>query len=199
MFNKMFCGFSAFMFMLIFNSCKKDPQSTPVVPLPAMEYFDLNDRAISENTAGFLLDVNHDGRNDLAFSTLLVGDPINQVDKLQFLIGSNIAINLPVNNNEEVPVMNSGATIPLGNFDGYRWFELSSVMLVQKITSFTEPPVWEGHWKNAIHKFLPFQVADSGKLYNGWVEISSDIAGEKMLLHKAALSKEPNAIIQAGY
>jgi len=36
-------------------------------------------------------------------------------------------------------------------------------------------------------------------LYNGWVEISSDIAGEKMLLHKAALSKEPNAIIQAGY
>jgi hypothetical protein len=196
--NKMFSGSIAFISMLIFISCKKDPQPIPVTPLPAMEYIDLHDRAISDNTGGFLFDVNHDGRNDLAFTTLRVGDPINQVDKLQFLIGSNIAINLPVNTNEEVPVMNCGATIPLGNFDGYRWFELSSVMLVQKIISFTEPAVWQGHWKNAVHKFLPFQVADSGKLYNGWVEISADITGEKMVLHNAALSKEPNAIIQAG-
>ena len=170
----------------------------PVVPLPAMEYFDLHDREINDHTTGLLLDVNHDGRNDLAFTTLLVGDPINQVDKLQILISSNIAINLPVNSNEEVPVMNNGANIPIGNFDGYRWFELSSIMLVQKITSFTEPPVWEGHWKNAVHKFLPFQVADSGKFYNGWVEISTDITGEKMLLHKAAISKEADAMIKAG-
>lgn len=198
MFNKMFSRLTAFMLMAIFLSCKKDPQTIPVVPLPAMEYFDLHDREINDHTTGLLLDVNHDGRNDLAFATLLVGDPINQVDKLQFLISSNIGINLPVNSNEEVPVMNNGTNIPLGNFDGYRWFELSSVTLVQKIISLTQPPIWQGHWRNAIHKFLPFQVADSGKLFNGWVEISSDIAGEQMILHKAAISKEANAMIKSG-
>jgi len=163
-----------------------------------MEYFNLDNREIKSNSPGFLIDVNHDGRKDLAFTTLLVGDPVNQVDKLQFLISTNIEVNLPVNGNEEIPVMNKGESIAIENFNGYQWFELSSILLVQKIISFIAPPVWEGHWKNAVHRYLPYQVVVNGKPYNGWVELSVDIAGEKVLLHKAAISKEPNKTIKAG-
>jgi len=71
-------------------------------------------------------------------------------------------------------------------------------MLVQKITSFTAPPVWEGHWRNAVHKYLPYQVLENNSRYNGWVEISIDVPGEKVVLHKVAISKEANKIIKAG-
>ena len=181
-------------------SCKKDNQhpGTPPTPPLEMEYLNLNNREINRNTPGFSIDVNHDGRKDLAFTTLLVGDPVNQVDKLQFLISSNIEVNLPVNGSEEIPIMNRGESIAIGNFNGYQWFELSSILLVQKIISFIVPPVWEGHWKNAVYKYLPYQVVVNGKRYNGWVELSVDIAGEKILLHKAAISKEPNKIVKVG-
>jgi hypothetical protein len=184
--------------MLTLVSCKKETKDTPAVPRPEMEYFNLNNREIKANTPGFFMDVNHDSRPDLAFTTLLVGDPVYQVDKLQFLITSNIKINLPVNDNEEVPVMKNGQSIVPEDFNGYHWFELSSILLVQKIISFTAPDVWEGHWKNAVHNYLPYQVNENGKRYNGWVELSVDIAGEKIVLHKAAISKEPDRIVKAG-
>ena len=187
------------MILLTLISCKKEKtQQPPPATHPEMEYFDLNSREIKANSTVFNIDLNHDGREDLAFATALVGDLINHVDKLQFSISSNIDINLPVNEIEEIPVMNNGESIPLENFNGYHWFELSSIVLIQKIISFTQPPVWEGHWKNAVHKYLPFQVIENDKHYNGWVELSVDIAGEKIILHKAALSKEPNKIINAG-
>ena len=188
------------MITLSVVSCNKDnvPPVIPTVPLPEMEYFNLNNREIKHTTPGFALDVNHDGRLDLGFSTVLVGDALNHVDKLQFLITSNIEVNLPVNGSEQIPVMSKGESILLGNFDGYQWFELSSIMLVQKIISINVPPVWEGHWRNASHKYLPYQVIVKGKQYNGWVELSVDIVDEKIVLHNAAISKEPNKIIKAG-
>lgn len=186
--------------VLITVSCKKNGQhpDVPTVPHPEMEYFNLNNREIKSNAPGFYIDVNHDGRKDLAFTTLLVGDPINRADKFRFLVSSNIEVNLPVNNVEEIPVMNRGESIMLEDFNGYYWFELSSILLVQKVISFTSPPLWEGHWKNAAHKFLPYQVIENDKGYNGWVELSADIAGEKIVLHNAAVSKEPNKIVKAG-
>jgi len=134
----------------------------------------------------------------MAFYTLLVGDPIFQVDKLQFLVETNIGTNLPVNNREEIPVLQYGTPISLSDFDDYHWFELSSVMLVQKITSFTQPPLWEGHWKNAVHQYIPYQIVVASKIYSGWFEISVDTLHEKLVLHKAALSKEAGKIIKAG-
>ena len=69
---------------------------------------------------------------------------------------------------------------------------------MQKIISLTLPPVWDGHWKNAAHKFLPYQVVVNGKRQNGWVELTADIANEKIILHNAAITKEPEKIIKAG-
>ena len=185
--------------MLGVSSCTKEkkPVPVPVTPPLAMEYFNL-DKEIIADAPGFLLDVNHDRRVDLAFTTLLLGDPIYRVDKMQFLVSSNKDVNLPVNGSEEVPVMYRGESIVPGNFNGYQWFEISSILLVQKVISFTAPPAWEGHWKNASHRYLPYQLIINEKTYNGWVELSVDIVHEKIVLHKAAICKEPNKTIKAG-
>ena len=163
-----------------------------------MEYTDLHDREIRADSSNFAIDINHDGRVDLGFITQLVGDPINQVDKHQFIVITNIQANLPVNNLEEVPVMNAGDDIPLQHFNGYQWFELSNVLLLQKIISFTQPPVWEGHWKNAKHKFMPFQLIADSKRFNGWIELSVDEIGEKIILHRLAISKLGEKMVKAG-
>ncbi|KAA9038367.1 hypothetical protein FW778_12400 [Ginsengibacter hankyongi] len=56
----------------------------------------------------------------------------------------------------------------------------------------------EGHWKNAVHKYLPYQVVENGNCYNGWMELSIDVPGEKVVLRNTAISKEANKIIKAG-
>lgn len=189
----------SFFIVLSFVSCKKEKVQHPTpVTGPEMEYIDLNNKAIKANTPVFSMDINQDGRADLAFSTLLIGDYLNQVDKLQFLIASNIGVNLPVNASEEIPVLKKGESIMPQNFNGYHWFELASIVLIQKVISFTQPPVWEGHWKNAVRNYLPFQIMENEKRYNGWIELSVDIPGEKIMLHKIAISKEANRIVKAG-
>jgi hypothetical protein len=186
--------------VLTLVSCKKEKKhpSIPTTPTIEMEYFNLNNTEIKGNANALSIDVTHDGRSDILFSTLLVGDPIYQVDKFQFLISTDIGINLPVNVSEEVPVMNNSEPIAPEDFNGFHWFELSTILLVQKIISFNEPPVWDGHWKNAVHKYLPYQVVENNKLYNGWIELTVDTAGEKVIVHKAAISKEPGKIVKAG-
>ncbi|NOU20048.1 MAG: hypothetical protein HOO91_21030 [Bacteroidales bacterium] len=184
---------------LVLNSCKDDDaMPSPIDGEIEMEYFNLSDTVVKAFARGFSVDVNHDGRKDLKFGTLLVGDPIEQVDKVQFFISTNIGVRLPVNNNEAIPVLNNGDTIVLDDFDGYQWFELSSIVLVQKIISSNSPYIWEGSWKDAVHKFIPYQVKDADKRYNGWIEISVDIPSENIILHRAALSKTPDQIICVG-
>jgi hypothetical protein len=187
--------------MLASVSCKRDKVATPSLPNlpePEMEYFDLNNRIVRANAPGLVIDVNHDGRRDLSFSTLLVGDPIYHIDKVQFLVSSNIQINLPVDVNEQIPVMNIGDPIVRDDFNGYRWFELSTIVLTQKIISVNQPPIWEGNWTSALHKYLPFQVQVNSQRYNGWVELSADIVNERIVLHKGAICKEAGKIIKAG-
>lgn len=190
--------FLASIFILMMAACKKDNHAAPPAPHPTMEYFDLHDRQITANAPGFSIDVNHDGRKDIAFTTLIVGDPISKVDKVQFLASSNIDVNLPVNSKEEIPVISKGTKIVTNDFDGHHWFELSSIILVQKLISVSAPIVWEGNWKNATRKYVPYQVIQSGQRYNGWVELSVNLVSETVILHKAALSKEANKSVVAG-
>lgn len=183
------------------GSCEKEKNGldTPNSPTPVMEYFEFNNREIRAGIPGFSIDLNRDARIDLVFSTLLVGDPLNQVDKLQFLVQSNIKVNLPVKVGEEIPVMNKGDLIALTNFQGYQWFELSSIVLVQKIISFNQAPIWEGHWKLAANKYIPFQIIVSDKIYGGWIEMSVNTANEKLIVHRAAISKDANKVVKAGF
>ncbi|MBO9564747.1 MAG: hypothetical protein J7621_18355, partial [Niastella sp.] len=59
-------------------------------------------------------------------------------------------------------------------------------------------PYWEGAWKQVHHQYLAIQIVKDNKRYNGWVEVSFDTAGEKLVLHKAAISKEAEKAVIAG-
>jgi hypothetical protein len=190
------------LFGLVLVSCHKvnpglEPTPPPPPPPTKMEYFDLGNKEINAKK-GFSIDLNHDGIKDIAFYVDLLGDPINKVDKWQFLASTNRGVGLPVNGNEEIPVMNAGDLIALDDFNGFRWWDLSSIVLVQKVVSYDPPDIWEGHWKNATHKYLPLQIINNAKRFNGWVELSVEIANERIILHRAALSTEPEKTINAG-
>ncbi len=179
------------------DACKKKPVEAPAQNPLAMIFTNLKDSAIAfGRVASFDLDTN--GQKDVLFSTLLVGDGINQQDKRQWYVSSSFETNLPVNEQESIPVLHINDLIPLQNFSGYNWFNASSVLLAQQIIGINNPPFWAGDWKDASHRFIPVQLISSNGLLNGWIEISFSITQEKVILHKAAVSKEENKAVQAG-
>lgn len=181
-------------------SCKKDPVHPIPVPEPpvAVDYIDLGNKEIKQKNPAIFIDFNKDGRIDVRFGTLLVGDPIFQQDKLLFLAGTDIETRLAVNANEQSPVLDQSDNIPISNFNGYNWYEAASVELVQKVTSINAPVFWQGNWQTATHKYLPVQVIKGQQRFNGWVELTVDIANEKLVLHRAAISKVGERSIKAG-
>ena len=191
---------TAFIFAGALVSCKKNPVNNLPVPQPpaVMDYIDLGNKEIRQQAPAFFIDLNKDGKIDLHFGTMLVGDAINKQDKLLFLAGSDIETKLPVNTSEQAPALNQAATIPINDFDGYTWFEASSVELVRKVTGMDAPVFWEGNWKAATRKYLPVQVIKNNQRFNGWVELTVDIVNEKIVLHRAAISKLGEKAIQVG-
>ncbi len=183
--------------IVLFNACKKNEQRPPVKTEPTVSYINLSDTSIPFNGyASF--DLNKDGQKDVAFGTQMVGDVINKQDKKQWLVITSFYSSLPVNESEQIPMMNLFDTVAVANFSGYNWYNASSILLVQKVIT-SETNFWEGDWKNASHRFVPLQVAKGNTLYNGWVEISFSQAAEKMILHKAAISNEANREVVIKY
>lgn len=183
----------------VITACKKAKPINPGPPPgshPAMSYVDLEGDAVSFNNYK-ILDLDKNGQYDIVFSTMLVGDPIYQVDKRQWLVNSSFNTSLPVKN-ETIPVMNYGDSIPVKKFSGYEWYNASGIVLAQQIISFTQNPYWVGEWKAASHQYLPIQLKINNNLFNGWIEISFSSADEKVLLHKAAVCLEANMGIIAG-
>jgi hypothetical protein len=45
---------------------------------------------------------------------------------------------------------------------------------------------------------LPIQIKKDNKRFNGWVELSFDMDAEKVILHRAAISKLPESQVIAG-
>jgi hypothetical protein len=188
----LFFGLAVFL-----SACEKNHVEVPLIPSVKMIYINLSDSAVVfGRSASFDLDGN--GEKDIHFGTLLVGDPISQQDKKQWLVTSSFNTSLPVNINEDIPVLNLNDSIPVADFSGYNWYNASSILLSQKIISMTIPPYWEGTWKDVLHRFIPIQLKRYNSLFNGWVEISFDKLQEKVILHKAAVSEEPNKMAIAG-
>lgn len=185
----------------VFASCKKEaPVNLPPVPnpSPAMVYIDLHDSAIRYQQPVTAFDFDNDGFSDLKFGVVLVGDPIQQQDKRQFMVSSGIHSKLAVNMASQSPVMNKAEMIPIADFNGYHWWLVSSVLLVQRIESMDGAITWEGDWKTAAKKYLPFQMIKNNQHYNGWVELSVDVLQEKVILHRLALCKEAETAIKTG-
>jgi hypothetical protein len=178
-------------------ACKK-PRPEPVVePHPLMLYKDLADSSIAFGKyASFDLD-NNDAK-DVLFTTELVGDPVDQKDKKQWLVTTSFLTSLPVNSAENIPVLRYQDSIPLNDFSGYSWYNAPTILLSQKTITTTTPPYWEGGWKEALHSFIPIQLRKQDGLYNGWIEVSFSTSNETLILHKAAMCKEVNKNIMAG-
>lgn len=164
---------------------------------PRMRYTDLQNVEIKPGSFK-RLDLDGDGVVDFSFQTQLVGDPVLVRDRLQFYVTSKIKTNLLNDANDESPVLSRGEQIML-NHPGYIWYEISSIVLTEKISTMNPPPFWQGRWSEASHKYLPVQIDKDGKLYMGWIELSMDKTAEKLILHRAAICLEPGLAVRAGY
>lgn len=167
-----------------------------IVTPPEMHYTDLHDAEVT-STAARSIDVNQDGTMDFTFNTLLVGDPILKRDRLQFYAGSKVETYLLNDAEDQSPRLDKFDLVEL-NHPGYTWYEISAIVLVEKIMPETGIAYWYGDWRGAFHHYLPIQVKKGGQLYLGWVELSFDTTGEKLILHQAALSKEAGKRVTAG-
>ncbi len=178
--------------LFFLTSCKK-----PVSYNPGMIYTDLENKEIKFNQSSSI-DFNHDAVMDLRFYTMFLGDPIAQQDKKKYLVIAKINCFLPINSNENAPMLKKGESVPLENFSGYNWCEMAQVELAQKVIGISGDPFWEGLWKSSSHKFLPVQIKVNNQRFNGWLELSIDINSETLILHKAAISKLPEMEVIVG-
>ena len=182
--------------VIILLACTKTPVK-PTEEYPTMTYQNFYDSAVFfDRNASFDLDGN--GEKDIRFSTQLVGDPLSQQDKRQWLVVGSFYTSLPVNNTESIPVLELDQPIPINDFSGYKWYNAPGIVLAQKIFSMSAAPYWEGGWKDASHRFIPIQLKKNNLLYNGWIEISFDKLEEKIILHKSAVSQQPGREALAG-
>lgn len=185
---------------VLIMACEK--KNRPVQPTPAphpqMQYTNLNNVSIK---FGQLQMLNLDGDNvmDLLFSTLLVGDPVLKRDRRQYFVSASFDMFLLTNINEQTPLFNNGDKITIADPAGHNWFNASSVLLAEKIIEETGPDHWEGNWKNASHKYLGVQLRKGDLRYNGWVELSFKTDTEELILHRAAIAKEPGKTITVGF
>ncbi|MGN6165332.1 MAG: hypothetical protein ACTHOF_12400 [Flavisolibacter sp.] len=177
--------------------CKKDHPQPINEHHPSMVYKNFADSSIAFGK-GASFDLDDNGEKDILFSTQLVGDPIEQKDKEQWMVTTSFNANLPVNNTENIPVLGYLDRIPVNAFLGYTWYNASSILLSQKTITMTLPAYWEGQWKDVSHRFIAIQLQKLDGLYNGWIEVSFSMAGERLILHKAAICKEPNKNVLAG-
>jgi len=183
--------------ILSLASCRKSVDAIPI-PIDEMEYTDLNNREIKYNGPSAVIDLNNDNEPDLIFGVLLVGDPLNNVDKRQYRVGSGIFTKLPVNHIEQVPMLNKADTVFLNNFNGYNWYEISSITLIERVENLAGTIIWRGNWRTAAKNYLPVQVLKNEERFNGWVELTVDIANEKIILHRTAISIHPEKNIRVG-
>jgi hypothetical protein len=183
--------------IFIFSACKKDKPVTPVEREgPEMQYHDLQNTEVKYRQSK-RIDLNNDGTIDFFFATLSMGDPVQQRDRLQFYAYSMVEAYLLNNADDQTPMLNKADEISQQH-SGYQWFDISAIVLAEKIIPLTGSPFWEGAWKQASHKYLPVNVNKNGHIYYGWIELSFDITAEKMILHRAALCTETGQKIKAG-
>lgn len=190
--------FYASLLLITLASCEKDPVQPHVpspAPHPTMRYTDIG--AIVKPGRTRTLDINGDSSIDLVFDVQRVGDPILQVDRVQYLVNSLQKRNLLVNEAEESPRLRRLERIGLVHA-GFHWYEIASIVLAEKFIGRSES-WWDGIWKTADHHYLPVQIDHRDGKYQGWVEISFSTTAEELTLHRAALSVEANKEIQAGY
>jgi hypothetical protein len=167
------------------------------LPHPEMQYTDLRDLEVKFNQHK-LLDLDANGTGDFLFNTMHIGDPVLKRDRLLFSAYSFVETRLLVDDQNNTPQFSTGSRIGPG-YSSHNWYEISQAEMVQKIIPEKGQQSWDGNWKNAEHNYLGVQIHRDGRLYTGWIEISFDTANEKLVLHRAAVSKVAGQSIKAGF
>lgn len=175
--------------------CKKNPElpSNISPPLNSLEIINLNNKLVTQNPATHTyIDIDKDNRVDIGFETILIGDFINKVDKLNFNILTNSTTAVPVNTNEQIVPLTKGDSIPIRDFNYSEWFVASEITLKQHNEFANGVKVWRGLWLDVEKRYLPFQILKSNKIYCGWVLVSSSSINKALILHQIAISKVAN-------
>lgn len=188
------------MMVVLMAGCDKEPLA-PVQPepepVPATEKMELN-KSVKFGSGTFRLDIDKDGTDDLLFGYMLVGDAMLKVDRYQLIAVSPFTVAMPINDREEVALLEKSQPIPMQQNSGFEWYNASSPVLFEKIVSNTSAPVFWGPLTRPGRKYLPLQVFRQGKVYNGWVEISADPEQLTVNIHRAGISKVHERSVRAG-
>ncbi|HSC54016.1 MAG TPA: hypothetical protein VLC98_10360 [Phnomibacter sp.] len=181
---------------ILFAACDKPLPPPPVVKNPEMHYVDFGNKSIA--FGGYLrADLDNDAHFDLSFTTMILGDPITQSDRKQYLLNFGLDTYNPVNAEEKTPVLAKGAVISDNAFSGYNWYNASQIMLSQKVITATSER-WEGDWKNADHQYIALCILKNNSRHYGWVEISFNTETAKLTVHRSGVSKTPEKPVLAG-
>ena len=183
--------------LLLVYACKKDNENPP--PEPTMEYLDLKNAEVKDGLFQ-RVDVGEINSTDFTFTTRVVTDPTLNQTKFQFLVTCRLdSYVMLVTGTQTGKKFMKGDSIRMVAAPGSTWTAFSIMHMAEKVTPAAGATYWQGEWKDASRHFLPIKVTmKSGKVHTGWIELSMDITNEKMILHKAAISLEPDKNVRAG-
>ena len=190
-----------FAFLIVLTlvySCKKN--NDEVVPEPTMEYLNLNNAEVKDGVFQ-RVDLGDFNTPDFTFTTRLINDPANNQTKFQFVVTTRVdSYIMLVTGTQTGKKFTKGDSIRTVAAPGSSWVAFAIMHMVEKVNPATGPSYWQGEWKDASHHYLPIKVTmkSGGKVYTGWIELSMDLTNEKMILHKAAISREPDKNVKAG-
>ena len=187
----------AFVMVVLLYACKKSNDDP--LPEPTMEFLDLNNVEVKDGVFQ-RVDLGEPNSPDFTFSSRSVADPALNQTKFQFIVTTRIDSYLMLTTGTQSgKKFIKGDSIRIAAPAGSTWTSFSLMILAQKVTPASSASYWEGEWKNASHHFLPIKITrKNGDIHVGWVELSMDIANEKITLHRAAISIEPEKNVRAG-
>lgn len=184
----------------ILLACEKNKDAEP-----EMEYRDLQNRQVKYDQEGVqAIDIDNDNTADFLFVAGAVAGNGQQSITFQVSRNSQTRHRLYVLHEEAkdyyvTPALSKGDAITPKNEGGYQWeIAYPGVLTVKVYVSSNNQTTWEGPWKEAQHKYLPIQIIKNNAYHNGWIEISVDQTNEKIILHRAAFSKEAEKDVKAG-
>jgi hypothetical protein len=185
--------------LMALAACEKPETPTPSPEPPSeLRYVDLGDYAVQFGGAPRFVDLDQDGEDDMLFGYRLVGDALYRVDKKQWLAVTDISTRLAVNGVEQSPRLRRQDLLPVEPFGGYTWYAASSIILVERVEDLASRIQWNGSFRDANRHYLPVQKVRNGLRYNGWVEISADTSGQRLILHRAAFARTGERPVVAG-
>jgi len=182
---------------VLLYACKKNNDDP--LPEPTMEFLSLDNAEVKDGVFQ-RVDLGEANSPDFTFSTRTVTDAALNQTKFQFIVTTRIDSYLMLTTGTQTgKKFTKGDSIRTVAAAGSTWASFSLMILAQKITPATGAASWDGEWKNASHHFLPVKITrKNGDIHVGWVELSMDIASEKIILHRAAISIEPDKNVRAG-